>query len=121
MTTEKIERILAAEEEIVPSSGFVASVMERISEESAAPPPIPFPWKRAIPGIILAGGAFAWGAYELARLGVEAVRAPSLPAIHLSVSAQGPLASIGWLALAAVVSLGSWALSRALAGRSSLF
>jgi len=33
--------------------GFLASVMDRVREEAAAPPPIPFPWKRALPGMAL--------------------------------------------------------------------
>ena len=62
MTTEKLDSILAAEEELAPSSGFLASVMEAVEEAAAAPPPIPFPWKRAVPGMVLAGGVLGWGA-----------------------------------------------------------
>ena len=50
-TPATIERILATEEELIPSSGFLASVMERVHEEARTPAPIPFPWKRAVPGI----------------------------------------------------------------------
>jgi len=57
----KTESILASEEPIVPSSGFLAAVMERVIEESAMPAPIPFPWKRAVPGFVLIAGVFAWG------------------------------------------------------------
>ena len=34
----EIDRILAAEEPLIPSSGFLASVMESIREEATAPP-----------------------------------------------------------------------------------
>jgi len=61
MKDELLGRILATEEELIPSSGFAASVMERIREETAAPRPIPFPWKQAVPGIVLAVGVFGWG------------------------------------------------------------
>ena len=64
MKDEVLDRILATEEDLVPSSGFAASVMDRIREETTAPPPIPFPWKRAVPGIVLAAGEFGWGAVE---------------------------------------------------------
>jgi hypothetical protein len=57
MMTDEIDRILLHEEEILPSSGFAVSVMEAVRREAAAPQPIPFPWKRALPGLILAGGA----------------------------------------------------------------
>jgi hypothetical protein len=51
----EIDHILAAEEPLVPSSGFLASVMESVREESVAPAPIQFPWRRIVP-------AFSWPA-----------------------------------------------------------
>jgi hypothetical protein len=64
---ETIDRILAADQALVPSSGFLASVMDRVREEAAAPPPIPFPWKRALPGMALVAGVFGWCTFELMR------------------------------------------------------
>jgi hypothetical protein len=52
---EEIDRILSREDEILPSSGFVVSVMEAVRREAAAPLPIPFPWKRALPGMVFGG------------------------------------------------------------------
>lgn len=54
MSDSEIDRILSRQDEIVPSSGFAASVMEALREESAAPAPIAFPWKRALPGLVVA-------------------------------------------------------------------
>jgi hypothetical protein len=51
----ELDRILA-QTEILPSSGFTASVMDAVRHEASAPPPIPFPWKRALPGLAVAGG-----------------------------------------------------------------
>jgi len=51
----EMNRILSGEDEILPSSGFVVSVMDAVRREAAAPPPIPFPWKRALPGLVLGG------------------------------------------------------------------
>ena len=113
---DAIDRILAPDEELVPSSGFLAATMERVREEAAAPPPIPFPWKRAVPGIALAAGVFGWGAVELARLGLPVAGGISLALPHLSAAAVQPLESAGWVALALAVSLASWILSRRLAG-----
>ena len=48
MKPENLERVLADEPDIVPSSGFVASVMESITAEATAPP-LSFPWTRAWP------------------------------------------------------------------------
>ena len=50
---DEFDRIMS-EEEILPSSGFAVSVMEAVRREAAAPPPIPFPWKRALPGALFA-------------------------------------------------------------------
>jgi hypothetical protein len=52
---DEMNRIFSRKEEILPSSGFTASVMDAVRREAAAPPPIPFPWKRALP-VIVAGG-----------------------------------------------------------------
>jgi hypothetical protein len=53
MRDDELDRILS-EGEILPSSGFTASVMDAVRREAAAPPAIPFPWKRALPGMIAA-------------------------------------------------------------------
>ncbi|MGO8719598.1 MAG: hypothetical protein ACLQMO_10305 [Acidobacteriaceae bacterium] len=53
MNANDLDRLLMETEEIVPSSGFVASVMQAVREEAAAPAPIPFPWKWALPGLIV--------------------------------------------------------------------
>jgi len=48
---EQLDRILAHEDPLVPSSGFAVLVMDAIQEQAAEPAPIPFPWKLALPGI----------------------------------------------------------------------
>jgi hypothetical protein len=122
MDCTNIGRILATEEELVPSSGFLASVMQTIHEEATAPPPIPFPWKRAVPGILLAAGVFGWGAVELIRLDLPALNSLTLALAppHLSAAIERPLEEVGWVALALGASLLSWLLSRRLVGRSGL-
>jgi hypothetical protein len=54
MKDHEIDRILA-ENEILPSSGFTASVMEAVRREATETRAIPFPWKRALPGLVLCG------------------------------------------------------------------
>lgn len=56
LNQEALERILSKEEEIIPSSGFVASVMDAVRQEASAPAPIPFPWKWALPGLVVCVG-----------------------------------------------------------------
>ena len=120
MESTVIDHILATEEELVPSSGFMASVMERVRDEAAAPAPIPFPWKRAIPGILLAVGVLGWGGVELVRAALPAMRGISLSAPHISVALTRSIEDAGWVALALGISLVCSLLSRRLAGRSGL-
>ncbi|MGC2247609.1 MAG: hypothetical protein WA609_13480 [Terriglobales bacterium] len=54
MNHGELDRILSKRDDIQPSSGFAASVMEAVREEAAAPAPIPFPWKRALPVLVFA-------------------------------------------------------------------
>lgn len=115
--SDPIDRILASEEPILPSSGFLTSVMERVQEESRLPARISFPWKRAIPGAILATGVFGWGAYQFIYYGIS-VRNLTLPQLNLESAATSPLEQAAWVALALAVSLLSWKLSRRLSGQS---
>ena len=115
-----IDRILASEDPILPSSGFLDSVMERVNEESRVPAPIPFPWKRAVPGILLATGVFGWGAYEFIYAGIPAVRSLAVALPKLTPAASGPLEQAAWVGLALAISLASWILSRRIAGQSGL-
>lgn len=115
-----VDRILASDEELIPSSGFLASVMERVQEEARMPAPIPFPWKRAVPGIVLASGVFGWGAVEFVRLAIPAARGMVFSMPHFSAVVSRPLEQAGWVALALGVSLVSWMLSRRIAGQSGL-
>jgi hypothetical protein len=116
----EIDRILATEDALVPSSGFLAAVMERVREEAAAPAPIPFPWKRVLPGAIVMVGAFGAAAFELVRQGLPAAGEFTLTTPHISVAMERPLEQAGWIALALGVSLFSWLLSKRLAGRAGL-
>jgi hypothetical protein len=116
----EIDRILATEDALVPSSGFLAAVMERVCEEAAAPAPIPFPWKRALPGAIVIVGALGAGAFEMVRQGLPAASEFTLTTPHVAVAMQQPLEQAGWVALALGLSVFSWLVSKRLAGRSGL-
>lgn len=131
----EIDRILASEEELTPSSGFAASVMEQVRQEAALPAPLPFPWKWAVPVLLLAAAACGWGAAELIRLGLPGagnfgLSLPDLnsltgwltliPLPHLSASLVGPVEQAAWVALALGSPLLSWLISRRLAGSGGL-
>jgi hypothetical protein len=87
---EEIDRILSREDEILPSSGFAVSVMDAVRREAAAPPPIPFPWKRALPGLVVAGFALALvlvaGVVAIAQLG----KASATPQLSMSLPSVLP-------------------------------
>jgi hypothetical protein len=52
MKPEDIERLLVDDSVgVAASPGFAAGVMAAVRREIETPPPIPFPWKRAWPGI----------------------------------------------------------------------
>jgi len=118
----EIDRILSREDEILPSSGFAVSVMDAVRREAAAPPPIPFPWKRALPGLVVGGFALVLvlvaGVVAIVQLG----RASTIPQASLSFPSLLPpmfqrnieSAAI-WTALALLVTLVSVKLSMRLA------
>jgi hypothetical protein len=126
----EINQILATEEELLPSSGFASAVMERVRQEAALPEPIPFPWIKAIPVLLLAGGGIVWSVVEMVRLGGPGLRLTGLsqsaqswltnPLANLSAAQARPVEQAGWVALALGTSLVSWLLSRRLAGRGGL-
>jgi hypothetical protein len=116
----KVDEILATEEELAPSSGFLAAVMERVHEEARMPAPIPFPWNRALPGFVLAVLVFGWAGVELVRLAVPAIQQTSWVAPHFAPGLLHPMEQVGWVMLALATSLASWLLARRLAGRSGL-
>ena len=126
----EICHILATEEELLPSSGFAASVMDRVRQEAARPEPIPFPWMKAIVLILLASGGIGWSTVELVRIGLPGFDLTALGRSvqnWLTISLPPPsvvqvrsLEQAGWVAMALGVSLLSWLLSRRLAGRGGL-
>jgi hypothetical protein len=122
--TDNLDRILGAEEELAPSAGFVSAVMERVREEAAMPKPIPFPWKRAVPGTLLALGGVAWIGAEVVRQGMKAgvpdLRVLSVLPSHISPNMTGTFEDAGWVAAALGVSLLSWLLARRMIGRGGL-
>jgi len=117
----EIDRVLSREDDIFPSSGFAASVMEAVRRESTAPPPIPFPWKRAWPIILLASLALALGIVGTIVAAVELSRPPatsltSLPSITTLIPAGAPNSTWVWTALSLVAAFISVKLSMRLAG-----
>lgn len=87
-------------EQLRPSSGFVLSVMDAIHEETAVPPPIPFPWKLFVPGTIAVLCALvAFVIWAMHRTGPAVTGNFSLPNF-VSINS-----TFSWIALALVLTL----------------
>ena len=120
MSASPIDRILAGEEELIPASGFAASVMERIEEEARVPAPIAFPWRRAVPGMVLAVGVFGWGGYEIAGQARAAASLLVFTAPHWPANLTQSFGAAGWVLIALGISLASWMVSRRISGQTGL-
>lgn len=116
---DELDRILSEDEEILPSSGFAASVMEAVGREASTPPPIPFPWKRALPGLAAAALALVLGLVQAPAAAVPGASASAnllrwlsslAPVLQAVVAAGGH-----WIALALLLTYASVKLSMRLA------
>ena len=113
-----MNRILSRDDEILPSSGFAASVMQAVRREAAAPPPIPFPWKRALPGVVVAGLVLARilvvGISDISRL-ISASASPqpstSSPSILPFLLPRTMESPVGWIVLGLLIAFLSTKLS----------
>jgi hypothetical protein len=99
---------VAHAESIEPSSGFAASVMERVREEAAAAAalgPIRFPWLRAVPGICMVVLAIAVSATLLILASIGAVRLAS-HAFYSATTWNSQAATAQWTEIAMRLHLG---------------
>jgi hypothetical protein len=119
---DEINRILSREDEILPSSGFAVSVMDAVRREAAVPPPIPFPWKRALPGLVVGGLVLALvlvvgvvAIVQLERALTASRFSMSLPSALPPISHQSMGYAAGWTVLALLVTFVSVKLSMRLA------
>lgn len=104
---------------LAPSSGFVLSVMESVRAEASAPPPIAFPWRRVVPGLVaVLCGLIALVAFAVRALqtGAAGLAAPSRAWLTLAFT-RGE-ATLCWVLLAGCLSIAAVAVSFRLAGRS---
>ncbi len=111
MNQDELDRTLSGEADIVPSSGFVSSVMAAVHREASAPPPIAFPWKRALPGLAAGAVAFLVMIMVLAKnfrpaasVTTSSIQDRALP-ILARVSDLETMYGIGWVILAILVTL----------------
>lgn len=107
MLDDRMNRVLAKDDEIVPSSGFTNAVMEAVRREAATPPPLAFPFWRALPGFVAVGIAVVLAFAGVAR----GARVPAVEGIVATIS-SAVMASLAiwardggnWILLGLVVS-----------------
>jgi len=107
MKHDDIDRILIEDPTLEPSSGFADSIMDAVRREAETPAPLPFPWRRVVPGLAVC--LLAIVAATIAAIpapgGAEAEWAPLASRLEGTLLAQSTL----WLA---ATLLGSWLVVR---------
>jgi len=125
MKDHELDRILSTQEDLVPSSGFVKNVMDAVRQEAAAPPPIPFPWRRALPGLILCVLAVvAGGVIAVLRPWPQRVYPAPEPSFWTglwsdltALLSAANIGGLGWIVLALLLTFASVMLPLRLIGR----
>jgi hypothetical protein len=109
MTPDDVDRILSAEDQLVPSSHFAMEVMAAV-RRPAEPPPLAFPWFRFVAGVAALVVMAAAGTVLVLRAGpaLAPVAAP-----FESLTAIAP--ELGYAMAATLLSLGLAAVPRLLA------
>lgn len=115
MRQDDLDRILSKDQEIIPSPGFVNSVMDSVRREAQTPGPIPFPWKRALPGlasVVLSLGLLLIAGGALFTRGIAPQPQPLvLPVAYDRILEAARSIRAGWIVLALLLSLVSAKLS----------
>jgi len=117
LTEAHLDAALSAEhDQILPSSGFADAVMTAVRAEAAAPAPIPFPWKRAIPGIVGIAAGIALLIALVATLISTVVHAGPAVAGQFAIGSRGKIdftpllhhsaeSDVAWMALSIAIPL----------------
>jgi len=119
MQDDELDRIFSKEQVILPSSGFGGCVMAAVVREASAPAPIPFPWRRALPGLVASGLALAVLVHQLrahpaifaARFGPASLPSPA------QVLEIGKHFEMHWVVFALLLAFASIRLSARFAAR----
>jgi hypothetical protein len=132
MKDDQLDRIFSGDQDLVPSSGFARNVMDAVRREASSPAPIPFPWKRALPGLVLCVLALAATCVEaFLRSGTQRLPATPGPSIWsatwtalwtglsnlVGLLRAANAGGLGWIVLALLLTLASIMLSLRLTGR----
>jgi hypothetical protein len=103
MDETRLEQFLREADDIAPSSGFAERVMDTVLLEASGPPPLAFPWLRAIPGLValLVALGVSSSAVPAAARQLEGAWLPwTWGVIDLATSGIGP-----WISLAVCLTI----------------
>src|SRR5262245_40189145 len=109
--TDDLDVAFSREPEIEPSPLFARSVMAAVRRAAAEPPPIPFPWARALPGIAVAAVLAVLAVANALSMGSAAPASPLPAAIEGLLRAASTPQAI-WTMVGLLVSVASVAIAR---------
>lgn len=116
MNPDDIDYILTNEKLITPSPDFLASVMRAVRRQAASLPPLKFPWRRALPGILAMFVAIMRALWDL----IGFLNEPDILAVFNEQLHQfADLAAqfgVQWIVLAVAITVVSLMLSISLVG-----
>jgi len=113
---DDLDRILSCEPEMVPPVNFAATVMAAVRLEAEIPPPIPFPWRRAMPAVCAAALAAVTAIiiFGITLLSLD-TRGQAIPAglesVVTEVIQDWNAIGVNWIVLALIVSAASVTIS----------
>lgn len=111
MNFDDIDDILTNENLISPSRDFLASVMRAVRRQAASLPPLKFPWRRALPGILAMFVAIIRAIWDLVGfLSEPDVVAGFKEQLHQFADLAAQF-GVQWIVLAVVISVLSLMLS----------
>ncbi len=116
MNPDDIDYILTNEKLITPSPGFLASVMRAVRRQAASLPPLKFPWRRTLPGILATFAAIMRAVWDLVGfLNEPDVLAGFKEQLHQFADLAAQF-GVQWIVLAVAITVVSLMLSISLVG-----
>jgi hypothetical protein len=110
---DELDRILASDEAIQPSSGFAREVMDAVRSEADEPPPLPFPWLRLAAGLAVCAALAGLGIALWLRIGLPSFTFVFVPSRRCVATAS----LVGYTTVAALLTFLSNRLARVIVGR----
>jgi hypothetical protein len=105
--SDDLDRVLSSEPAIEPSSRFMHSVMAAVEDAAVEPPPIPFPWWRALPGIVVTVVCLALAVINSPLEPQPAVSSSPMSVATEALFRRAATAEAMWISVGLLVSLAS--------------